>query len=383
MPLGEDAVPVCGDATACLVLFQLLRQRLHVDRVHLCASGPPVHCTGVGDPHVAQNRRQEGWSQSHLQAPSLPPGSTKTEFRAGGVARGQPGGEAGSQEVGPQSGNLQPGSSRRWPGMRAGREDPVDGPVEGREEAPGDSGVGDGEKRRDPSPYVLQRFSPRRSASLKLLEDLVLPQREDSTRETWESRGCLTAELCAPPPQRCPRGRRQAALPCSHPDLRNPSDCSCESKAIQAVSPGPLAANPWLGWPLALDRRQESRALQATPKLVRQEDLPSESSRKREEGTGRWSWTRCPQGEEDREEVTAGTGGPETQGSPAHQHTGCSPGRQEDGCDGAAGVGGAGGQARGGKTSGLCVEGAEDPKEQEPKRVEAPPRGSCGRDPSL
>ena len=163
------------------------------------------------------------------------------------------------------------------------------GPVEGREEAPGDSGVGDGEERRDPSPYVLQRFSPRHSASLKLLEDLILPQREDSTRETWESRGCLAAELCAPPPKCCPSGRRQAAPPCFHPDLRNPSDCSCESKAIQAVPPGPLAANPWLGRPPALDRRQESPALQATPKLVRHEDLSSESSRKREEGTGRWS----------------------------------------------------------------------------------------------
>ena len=35
-----------------------------------------------------------------------------------------------------------------------------------------------------------------------------------------------------------------------------------------------------------------------------------------------------------------------------------------------------------GKASGLCAEGAEDPKDQEPKRVEAPPRGSCGRDPA-
>lgn len=33
----------------------------------------------------------------------------------------------------------------------------------------------------------------------------------------------------------------------------------------------------------------------------------------------------APRGEEGREEVTSGTGGPETQGSPAHQHTGCSP----------------------------------------------------------
>ena len=36
-------------------------------------------------------------------------------------------------------------------------------------------GCGDGEERRDPSPYLLQRFSPGRRAGLKLLEDLVLP----------------------------------------------------------------------------------------------------------------------------------------------------------------------------------------------------------------
>ena len=74
----------------------------------------------------------------------------------------------------------------------------------------GVGGCGDGEERRDPSPYLLPRFSPRRRAGLKLLEDLVLPQSEERTGEIWESSGCLSAELCAPPPQRCPRGRRQA-----------------------------------------------------------------------------------------------------------------------------------------------------------------------------
>lgn len=128
-------------------------------------------------------------------------------------------------------------------------------------------GGGDGEERRDPSSYLLQRFSPRPRAGLKLLEDLVLPQSEERTGETWESSGCLSAELCAPPPRRCPRDRRQAAPPCSHANLRNPSDISCESKAIQAVPPGPLGANPRPGRPSGLDRRQEARALQATPNL--------------------------------------------------------------------------------------------------------------------
>ena len=178
MPLGEDTAPVCWDAAGRLVLFQPLRQRLHVDRLRLRAAGPRVPYTGVGDPHCARTRRHEGHRVS-CKAPSLPPGSTVTEFRAGGVARGQPGGEAGSQEVRQQSGNLQPGSSRRA-GMRAGREDPADGPVEGWEEAPGRGGegggcgVGDGEEWRDP-----QRFSPRHRAGLKL--DLLLLQREDGT----------------------------------------------------------------------------------------------------------------------------------------------------------------------------------------------------------
>ena len=36
-----------------------------------------------------------------------------------------------------------------------------------------------------------------------------------------------------------------------------------------------------------------------------------------------------------------------------------------------------------GEAAGLCVEGAEDPEDQDPKRVKAPQRGSCGRDPTL
>ena len=36
-----------------------------------------------------------------------------------------------------------------------------------------------------------------------------------------------------------------------------------------------------------------------------------------------------------------------------------------------------------GEAVGLCAEGAEGPKNLDSERVEAPPRGSCGRDPTL
>ena len=84
-------------------------------------------------------------------------------------------------------------------------------------------------------------------------------------------------------------------------------------------------------------------------------------------------------GEEGREEVTAGTGVPETQGSPAHQH-------QEDRkMDVMGQLEQAGLEAReeAREATGLCAEGAEGPEDQDPKRVDAPPRCSCGRDPSL
>ena len=204
-----------------------------------------------------------------------------------------------------------------------------------------------------------------------------------SPKRGWHSsRGCLPAELCAPPPQRCPRGHRQAAGPRSLADLRNPSDCSCESKAIQAVSPGPLAANPRPGQPPGLDRRQEARALQATPNLGRQEGLPSESSRKREEGTGRWSWTRRPQREEGSEEVTTGSRVLRPRAPLLTSTQDVVP--EDRKMDAMAQLEQVGPEARqeAGKAPGLCAEGAEDPKDLDPKSVGAPPRGSCGRDPT-
>ena len=153
--------------------------------------------------------------------------------------------------------------------MRVGEGRRADGRVEGRKEAPGCGRVrGRGRAEGPLSLSPLQRFSPGRRAGLKLLEDLVLPQSEERTGETWESSGCLCAELCAPPPQHCPRGRRQAA-PLVFPRQLEKSlrYISCESKAIQAVPPGPLGANPRPGRPSGLDRRQEAGALQATPDL--------------------------------------------------------------------------------------------------------------------
>ena len=134
--------------------------------------------------------------------------------------------------------------------------------------------------------------------------------------------------------------------------------------------------------PPGLDRRQEARALQVTPNLGRQEGLPSESSRKREEGTGRWSWTRRPQREEGSEEVTTGSRVLRPRAPLLTSTQDVVP--EDRKMDAMAQLEQVGPEARqeAGKAPGLCAEGAEDPKDLDPKSVGAPPRGSCGRDPT-
>lgn len=90
--LDEEEVPVGRDAVARLVLFEQLREPLHVDRVqraHLLPAGPLDSLHWDRGPHCGRNTGREGRLLVAARRVSFsPPRSTGTEFRARAVAKG-------------------------------------------------------------------------------------------------------------------------------------------------------------------------------------------------------------------------------------------------------------------------------------------------------